>query len=45
MEATLRNMLEERIKSKYGTNPEAFNIVQKDLGLANKQVGKFTLLS
>lgn len=43
MEITARKMLIERIRSKYGKSPKDFNLVQSDLGLAKKDVWKFTL--
>ena len=43
VEVSLRKMLGEKIKSKYGTNPKDFNVAQNDLSLARKEVWKFTL--
>jgi len=43
MEVTLRKMLGEKIKRKYGGSPKDFNVAQNDLGLARKDVWKFTL--
>lgn len=43
MEVTLRKMLGEKIKTKYGKSPKDFNVAQNDLGLARKDVWKFTL--
>lgn len=43
MEVTLRKMLGEKIKRKYGKSPKDFNVAQNDLGLARKEVWKFTL--